>query len=174
MPRCCLSSVGCKTLALPTILIQQVKGNCGCWQYSSRTHSYPRNLTPPAAFTDHFAAPQSAARVFKVDHFITRARDESKQYRLYTEWTKSIQYESNTFTDKIGATYFSLLLHFNGIDAYYVSHWGLILRQDFLIIKIITKILTRWRSWLRHWATSRTVAGSIPDGITDLILLAFL
>ena len=24
---------------------------------------------------------------------------------------------------------------------------------------------TRWRSWLRHWATSRKVAGSIPDGV---------
>jgi hypothetical protein len=27
---------------------------------------------------------------------------------------------------------------------------------------------TRWRSWLRHCATSRKVAGSIPDGITDI------
>jgi hypothetical protein len=25
---------------------------------------------------------------------------------------------------------------------------------------------TRWRSWLRHGATSRKVAGSIPDGVT--------
>ena len=25
---------------------------------------------------------------------------------------------------------------------------------------------TRWRSWLRHCATSRKVAGSIPDGVT--------
>jgi len=24
---------------------------------------------------------------------------------------------------------------------------------------------TRWRSWLRHCATSRKVAGSIPDGV---------
>jgi hypothetical protein len=24
---------------------------------------------------------------------------------------------------------------------------------------------TRWRSWLRHGATSRKVAGSIPDGV---------
>jgi hypothetical protein len=23
---------------------------------------------------------------------------------------------------------------------------------------------TRWRSWLRYYATSRKVAGSIPDG----------
>jgi hypothetical protein len=25
---------------------------------------------------------------------------------------------------------------------------------------------TRWRSWLRHCATNRNVAGSIPDGLT--------
>ena len=25
---------------------------------------------------------------------------------------------------------------------------------------------TRWRSWLRHCATSRKVVGSIPDGVT--------
>ena len=27
---------------------------------------------------------------------------------------------------------------------------------------------TRWRSWLRHCATSRKVAGSIPDGVTAI------
>jgi len=31
---------------------------------------------------------------------------------------------------------------------------------------------TRWRSWLRHYATSRKVAGSIPDGVIDIILPA--
>ena len=31
---------------------------------------------------------------------------------------------------------------------------------------------TRWRSWFRYCATSRKVAGSIPDGIIDLILQA--
>jgi len=30
---------------------------------------------------------------------------------------------------------------------------------------------TRWRSWLRHCATSRKVAGSIPDGVTGIFLL---
>jgi hypothetical protein len=29
---------------------------------------------------------------------------------------------------------------------------------------------TRWRSWLRHCATSRKVAGSIPDGATGMAL----
>jgi len=28
---------------------------------------------------------------------------------------------------------------------------------------------TRWRSWLRHCATSRKVAGSIPDGVTGIL-----
>jgi hypothetical protein len=27
---------------------------------------------------------------------------------------------------------------------------------------------TRWRSWLRHCATSREVASSIPDGVTGI------
>jgi hypothetical protein len=27
----------------------------------------------------------------------------------------------------------------------------------------------RWRSWLRHCATSQKVAGSIPDGVTGII-----
>ena len=27
---------------------------------------------------------------------------------------------------------------------------------------------TRWRSWLRHCATSPKVAGSIPDGVTGI------
>ena len=27
---------------------------------------------------------------------------------------------------------------------------------------------TRWRSWLKHWATSRKVAGSIPDGVIGI------
>ena len=27
---------------------------------------------------------------------------------------------------------------------------------------------TRWCSWLRHYATSRKVAGSIPDGIIGI------
>jgi hypothetical protein len=26
---------------------------------------------------------------------------------------------------------------------------------------------TRWRSWLRHCATSRKVAGSIPNGVIE-------
>jgi hypothetical protein len=26
----------------------------------------------------------------------------------------------------------------------------------------------RWRSWLRHYATNRNVAGSNPDGVTGI------
>jgi hypothetical protein len=28
--------------------------------------------------------------------------------------------------------------------------------------------VARWRSWLRHCATSRMVAGSIPDGVIGI------
>jgi len=31
------------------------------------------------------------------------------------------------------------------------------------------KHYTQWRSWLRHWATSRKVAGSIPDGAIEIL-----
>jgi hypothetical protein len=27
---------------------------------------------------------------------------------------------------------------------------------------------TWWRSWLRHYTTSQKVAGSIPDGVTEI------
>jgi hypothetical protein len=30
--------------------------------------------------------------------------------------------------------------------------------------------LPRWGSWLRHCATNRKVAGSIPDGVSGIIL----
>jgi len=30
---------------------------------------------------------------------------------------------------------------------------------------------TRWRSWLRHCATNRKVAGSIPDGVIGIFQL---
>jgi hypothetical protein len=28
---------------------------------------------------------------------------------------------------------------------------------------------TRWNNWLRHCATSRKLAGSIPDGVTGVV-----
>ena len=37
-----------------------------------------------------------------------------------------------------------------------------------LLYHLILRDPTRWRSWLRHWATSRKVAGSIPDGVTGI------
>jgi len=39
----------------------------------------------------------------------------------------------------------------DGINLYCSINWG-----------------TRWRSWLRHCATSRKVAGSIPDGVVGI------
>jgi len=33
---------------------------------------------------------------------------------------------------------------------------------------------TRWRSWLKHGATTHKFAGSIPDGVNDTTLSAAL
>ena len=33
---------------------------------------------------------------------------------------------------------------------------------------------TRWRSWLRHCAKSRKIAGSIPDGVIGIFHLLSL
>jgi len=41
----------------------------------------------------------------------------------------------------------------------YTQHWSGRRRGD-----------TWWRSWLMHWATSRKVAGSIPDVVTGILL----
>jgi len=39
------------------------------------------------------------------------------------------------------------------------------------ILKITLEIRgTRWRSWLRHCATSRKVADSIPDGVIGIFI----
>ena len=48
-----------------------------------------------------------------------------------------------------------------------------------ITIRVIYKITrsqkgTRWRSWLTHCATSRKVAGSVPDCVIDIILPAAL
>jgi hypothetical protein len=37
-----------------------------------------------------------------------------------------------------------------------------------LSIEFIVKPIHSWRSWLRHCATNRNVAGSIPDGVTGI------
>jgi len=41
--------------------------------------------------------------------------------------------------------------------------------RNLIVIQISTLGVggTRWRSWLRHCATSRKVAGSIPDGVIE-------
>ena len=35
--------------------------------------------------------------------------------------------------------------------------------------KFVSERATRWRSWLRHWASSWKVAGSIPDVVTGIL-----
>jgi hypothetical protein len=41
----------------------------------------------------------------------------------------------------------------------------------YLNLAIFLSRCTRWRSWLRHCATSRKVEGSIPDGVIVFFLL---
>jgi hypothetical protein len=38
----------------------------------------------------------------------------------------------------------------------------------FFLICIYFDRVTRWRSWVRHCATSRKVVGSIPDGVIGI------
>jgi hypothetical protein len=41
-------------------------------------------------------------------------------------------------------------------------------KLQIFIITYVTNWGTRWRNWLRHCATSRKVAGSIPDGVIGI------
>ena len=64
---------------------------------------------------------------------------------------------------------------------YYLALWPLqisALIPSFLLISYGIQLCRRWHSWMRHCATSRKVAGSIPDGsleyFIDIILPAAL
>ena len=53
------------------------------------------------------------------------------------------------------------------------NKWQLCLAVVLLLVNNYTHVLwklggTRWRSWLRHCATSRKVAGSIPDSVSGI------
>jgi hypothetical protein len=39
------------------------------------------------------------------------------------------------------------------------------IHSEYVILIVLQQ---EWRSWLRHCATSREVAGSIPDGVTGI------
>ena len=71
-------------------------------------------------------------------------------------------------------TYMKNILHFN-IKAVSCSF---VLQAVVSFVDLTLPVRTRWRSWLRHCATSRKVASSIPDGVIgifiDEILLAAL
>jgi len=49
----------------------------------------------------------------------------------------------------------------------------LIFKESTFIINYTNQKMrgTRWRSWLSHCATSRKVAGSIPDGVTGIFYI---
>ena len=40
--------------------------------------------------------------------------------------------------------------------------------DGFLLTRVYIQRGTRWRSWFRHCATDRKVAGSIPDGVIGI------
>jgi hypothetical protein len=46
--------------------------------------------------------------------------------------------------------------------------WNNLLSLFVITINITSSLQQRWRSWLRHCATSRKVAGSIPDGVIGI------
>ena len=54
-----------------------------------------------------------------------------------------------------------------------ISNFGLLLYVFFFFIMLFSVCSscmrgTRWRSWMKHCATSRKVTGSIPDGVTGI------
>ena len=60
-------------------------------------------------------------------------------------------------------TFFQILLILLCIIVYMVVRF-----VCFSLVFYITYSYSRWRSWLRQCATSRKVAGSIPDGVTGI------
>ena len=62
-------------------------------------------------------------------------------------------------------TYMKHILHFN-IKA--VSCCFVLQAVVSSFVDLTLPVCARWRSWLRHCATSRKVAGSIPDGIIGI------
>ena len=51
-----------------------------------------------------------------------------------------------------------------------MAHTKLSTENEYRFIKVSNLFPggKQWRSWLRHWATIRTVAGSIPNGVTGI------
>ena len=56
------------------------------------------------------------------------------------------------------------------VYAFIYSFVSLLTEVGFTEVKMNTHFTwgTRWHSWLRHCATNRKVAGSIPDGVTGI------
>jgi hypothetical protein len=67
----------------------------------------------------------------------------------------SCEYLSGTFSVAQTFVFINILLHFQNI------------RNCFKYP--VEKRGTQWYSWLRHCATTRKVAGSIPDGVTGIV-----
>jgi len=52
--------------------------------------------------------------------------------------------------------------------ATFVAVVGIKCDGSIILCCLVTSRGTRWRSWLRHRATSRKVAGSIPDAVIGI------
>jgi hypothetical protein len=77
-------------------------------------------------------------------------------------------YVFHTWVEFLHTGHFSRLLYYL-IHGSHAFLWG----SQFLVCYRMLWLLlgfdsTRWRSWLRHCATSRKVAGSIPDCVTGI------
>jgi len=59
-----------------------------------------------------------------------------------------------------------ILLYLNNIIVIYWDYIVTIIFVQYNFDKYNSNRGRRWRSWLRHCATSRKFAGSIPDGVT--------
>jgi len=114
------------------------------------------------------------------------------QFLLDSKWNTRVYTKINTEIITIPKTYFffnsweTLAILSSTVTLGVESHCGLFLylfiyswpdltRKRVWPLQWINCILyistrgTRWRSWLRLWATSRKVVGSIPDGVTEII-----
>jgi hypothetical protein len=54
------------------------------------------------------------------------------------------------------------------ISSFYLSPVSNLIFHNEIICVFLWGGGTRWRSWLRHCATNRNVAGSIPNGVTGI------
>jgi hypothetical protein len=120
---------------------------------------------------------------------ITSSRNQSVRHSLFVCWNtcpsvlRSLPQKPNEYhrycprlrrTTSTQRCYWTRLTH-TSVCVLTVFHWYCRLQHIHCAIIPVYFILlhvsmwgTRWRSWLRHCATSRKTAGSIPDGVIGI------